>query len=101
MPIDQLEGGLSREIEAIRQPLLYAAAQFAAAVDYPDEDIAICRRRACAATLTQAKNACQALLDGAGSGRIAKEGLRCTLAGRPTSGSRRCSTRSPAPSAPS
>lgn len=84
--IDQLEGGLSREIEAIRQPLLYTAAQFAAAVDYPDEDIADLSEESLRATLTQAKNACQALLDGAGSGRIAKEGLRCTLAGRPNVG---------------
>lgn len=33
--VSQLEGGLSRQIEQIRAPLLYTAAQFAAAVDYP------------------------------------------------------------------
>ena len=34
--LSQLEGGLSDAVESIRQPLLYALAQFAAAVDYPD-----------------------------------------------------------------
>lgn len=38
--VSQLEGGLSRQIEQIRAPLLYTAAQFAAAVDYPDDEIA-------------------------------------------------------------
>ncbi len=84
--MNQLEGGLSREIEAIRQPLLYAAAQFAAAVDYPDEDIADLSEESLRTTLTEAEKACQALLGGVGSGRIAKEGLRCTLAGRPNVG---------------
>ena len=84
--INQLEGGLAREIERIRQPLLYAAAQFAAAVDYPDDEIADLSEESLRKTLSEAEAACATLLANAESGRIAKEGLRCVLAGKPNVG---------------
>lgn len=84
--VSQLEGGLSRQIEQIRAPLLYTAAQFAAAVDYPDDEIADLSEEGLHITLTEAVSACDTLLAGADSGRIAKEGLRCILAGKPNVG---------------
>lgn len=84
--VSQLEGGLSRQIEQIRAPLLYTAAQFAAAVDYPDDEIADLSEEGLRDTLTAAVSACDTLLVGADSGRIAKEGLRCILAGKPNVG---------------
>lgn len=52
--VSQLEGGLSRQIEQIRAPLLYTAAQFAAAVDYPDDEIADLSEAGLRDTLTAA-----------------------------------------------
>lgn len=84
--ISQLEGGLSYEIEQIRAPLLYAQAQFAAAADYPDDDIADLTRSELHTMLCGAFSACKKLLDSAHSGTIAKQGLRCVLAGKPNAG---------------
>ena len=84
--VNQLEGGLAHEINKIREPLLYTAAQFAAAVDYPDDEIADLSEESLRVALTEAVDACTGLLGSANQGRIAKEGLRCVLVGRPNVG---------------
>jgi len=84
--INQLEGGLLNEIEKIREPLLYVSAQFAAAVDYPDDEIADLSEESLEKTLKDALDKCEKLIDGADVGRIVKEGIICVLAGRPNVG---------------
>ena len=84
--LSQLEGSLANAIEDIRQPLLYALAQFAAAVDYPDEDICELDYESAAKVIDECTQKCDALLSGAHDGRIAKEGICCVLAGRPNVG---------------
>lgn len=84
--LHQLEGGLFNEINKIREPLLYAEAQFGAAVDYPDDEIADLSEESLRNTLNKTIDMCTELLDNAESGRIAKEGIRCVLAGRPNVG---------------
>ncbi len=84
--INQLEGGLMHEIEKIRQPLLYVSAQFAAAVDYPDDEIADLSEQSLEKTLKAAIDGCEKLIEGADVGRIVKEGIICVLAGRPNVG---------------
>lgn len=84
--INQLEGGLMHEIEKIREPLLYTSAQFAAAVDYPDDEIADLSEESLEKTLKDAIDSCEKLIEGADIGRIVKEGIICVLAGRPNVG---------------
>ncbi len=84
--LSQLEGSLSEAVENIRQPLLYALAQFAAAVDYPDEDISELDEDALLNILDGSIKKCDELLAGATDGRIAKEGISCVLAGCPNVG---------------
>ena len=60
--LNQLDGGLMYEIEKIRGPLLYASAQFAAAVDYPDDEIADLSEESLSKTLTDAINMCGELI---------------------------------------
>ena len=84
--INQLEGGLMHEIEKIREPLLYASAQFAAAVDYPDDEIADLSEESLRETLISAIDMCTNLLSDTDLGRIAKDGALCVLCGRPNVG---------------
>lgn len=84
--LSQLEGSLFDAVEEIRQPLLYALAQFAAAVDYPDEDISELDRTSAEKMVCECIEKCNKLLSGAHDGRIAKEGICCVLAGRPNVG---------------
>ncbi len=84
--LHRLDGGLLYEIEKIREPLLYVSAQFAAQVDYPDDDIADLSEDSLRKTLTNAIDMCSSLLNSAESGRIAKEGIACVLSGRPNVG---------------
>ncbi len=84
--LNQLEGSLYDKIEEIREPLIYALAQFAAAVDYPDEDISELTEQKLASILEECLAKCDLLLDSATDGRIAKEGILCVLAGKPNAG---------------
>lgn len=84
--LSQLEGSLYNAVEDIRQPLLYALAQFAAAVDYPDEDISELDESSLENILNECLEKCDVLLAGANDGRIAKEGICCVLAGSPNAG---------------
>lgn len=84
--VNQLEGGLMHEIDEIREPLLYVSAQFAAAVDYPDDEIADLSEESLRETLIKTIDMCTRLLDDADLGRIVKEGIVCVLCGRPNVG---------------
>ena len=84
--IAQLDGGLARRIDEIRQPLLYCCAQFAAAVDYPDDEIAELTDTTLAEILEQAIAACDHLLATAHDGCMAKNGIACVIAGKPNTG---------------
>ncbi len=84
--IAQLDGGLQRRIDEIRQPLLYCCAQFAAAVDYPDDDIAELTDAALAEILEKAVADCDRLLATAQDGCSAKNGIVCVIAGKPNTG---------------
>lgn len=84
--LSQLEGSLYNAVEDIRQPLLYALAQFAAAVDYPDEDISELDEASLESILDKCIEKCGQLLAGAKDGRIAKEGICCVLTGCPNVG---------------
>lgn len=84
--IAQLDGGLQRRIDTIRQPLLYCCAQFAAAVDYPDDDIAELTDEALADILKKGIEDCDSLLATAHDGCAAKNGIVCVIAGKPNAG---------------
>lgn len=84
--MNRLEGGLMYEIDKIREPLLYTSAQFAAAVDYPDDEIADLSEESLRKTLTDAIDNCKRLISGADCGRIARDGVVCAIAGRPNVG---------------
>ena len=82
----QLDGGLSRRVDALREGLLHVEALIAYDIDFPEEDdgaLAAGRvERACDDALRQL----EALLAGAAAGELAREGAVVVIAGPPNAG---------------
>lgn len=85
----QREGHISRLIANIRSRLLDILAQMAVDIDYPDEDdenIGGSSTADNAALLLTAAADVEALLETSATGRIAREGIRIVIAGKPNAG---------------
>lgn len=82
----QLEGALSRRVEAIYTRLVDLMAHFYAVLDYPDEDIDAFRRETIASALQEAQAELQALLQSYQRGRQLRSGLPCVILGKPNVG---------------
>ena len=84
--LDQMEGGLSGLIRATRQNLLEQLVQIAVNLDYPEEDIEEITYKKLAEEIDTAKREIETLLTTAETGRMIRDGLRVTIAGRPNVG---------------
>lgn len=82
----QLEGSLSKEISAIRQKLVHLAAQMQVTIDYPDEDLEDITIDDIRVTAAECRDRARKLLATADSGRIIREGIRVSIAGKPNVG---------------
>ena len=80
------EGATFRALQAVKADLLAVAAQAAAYVDYPYEDIPELRPDALADTLSAAENALTKLLSTFDAGKILREGLDTVIVGSPNVG---------------
>lgn len=84
--LHQLDGGLSRQIEALRDQLLNVEALLAYDIDFPEEDHGPLNR----GRITEAANAVQAslkgLLDTAPATELVRDGAIVVIAGRPNVG---------------
>ena len=80
------EGATHRRLQAIRELLLPAAAQFAAYVDYPDDDIPELSPDVLGAVLEQAARETAALLATFDAGRVLREGIDTAIVGCPNVG---------------
>ena len=81
----RLEGGLSRRLTAVREDLLAAAAALGAAIDF-SEDVGEAVPDHAAERLERAARELAALLATYETGRLASEGWRIALLGRPNVG---------------
>lgn len=84
--VEHLRGGLSKEIEEIRQELLGISAQVMASIDYPDDEIEELLPENLMKTLRQQRARIGKLLSSFGTGRIIKNGLAVTIVGKPNAG---------------
>jgi tRNA modification GTPase len=84
--LEQLKGGLSKEIERIRQALLNILVVLEANIDFPDEDIKQQEMAAVSKDLTVARGRLNKLLDSAKTGRILREGIHVVICGKPNVG---------------
>lgn len=80
------EGHLAKQMDEVRAELTAMAAQFAAFVDYPDDDIPDLEPAAMTAVLTGALKRVNALLATFDAGRVLREGVDTVIAGRPNVG---------------
>lgn len=84
----QREGRLSEQIRVIRSRLLDVLAQMAVDIDYPDEDYGE-ETEIYAEVISQLREAVSSvriLLDTADTGRVAREGARAVIVGKPNAG---------------
>ena len=82
----QLKGRLGTEISEIRESLRDVLAQMAVNIDFPDEDIEQVESQRFCEDLSKVKQKVQNLLDTCDNGRIAKEGIRVAIVGKPNVG---------------
>src|SRR5581483_2255336 len=82
----QLQGGLSRAVGGIRRDLLGALAVLEAAIDHPDEDLPALRPGTIRAELEASDRRLAARAATHRAGRLAAEGARVSILGRPNVG---------------
>jgi tRNA modification GTPase len=83
LALDQLGGGLSREVRRLREQLLYPLAYVTALTDFPEDDVPTDEL---GAPLQAALAEIGRLLAGADQGVIVRQGARAALVGRPNAG---------------
>ncbi len=81
--MQQLDGGMSSRVRAIRHKLVEALAHVEASLDFPDDEIPALD---VAAVLQQAREQIEALLAQADEGLVYREGVRTAIVGRPNVG---------------
>jgi tRNA modification GTPase len=84
--VDQMAGGLSRSVAAIRDEVMALFAQLEAAIDFAEDDVPPLAREEIVHRVQEAATAVAALLSTSETGRIYREGLRVALVGRPNAG---------------
>ena len=80
------EGGIFRRLAAVKESLLGVAAQFAAYIDYPDEDIPAPDTAQWRHVIETAIRTVENLLATYDAGRILREGVDTAIVGRPNVG---------------
>lgn len=86
LAVRQLDGGLSRRIEELRQQLLELEAQLAYDIDFPEEDDGPLSRDRIGSTAQQLLRALNELLTTGSQGALVHDGALVVLAGAPNTG---------------
>lgn len=84
--LHQIEGGLSRKVESLREQLLELTALMSYDIDFPDEDDGPISPEQLQGLLGQLEREMDSLLATAPTGERLREGALVVLAGRPNSG---------------
>ncbi len=83
---EQLEGGIGRRTEALREDLIALTAHLEAWIDFPEEDIDPDTGEQFQVRIAAVRAAAAGLLATAEQGRILREGVRTVICGRPNAG---------------
>lgn len=86
LALDQLEGGLSRHLDALRKDLVDLLAHVEASLDFADEEVPPLPAQALAARIDGLLTRVRDMLDTAPRGRLLRDGLRAVLVGKPNVG---------------
>jgi tRNA modification GTPase len=83
MALQQLEGGISRQVQHVRTNMIKALAHLEAELDFPEDEIPSLD---VASTLAEARAQIEALLQQANQGLVYRQGVRTAIVGRPNVG---------------
>ena len=86
LALRQLEGNLSRSVNAVREILLMLAADCESRLDFPDEELEWDSKEILLDKLQEAQEQVQKLIDSGHAGVVLQQGVRITLAGKPNAG---------------
>lgn len=84
--LSQLQGGLSRRVRDLREPVFDLLVRVEASLDHPEEDLPSLERSEVLARLEYSRSAVSALAATFRQGRIVSEGARICIVGRPNAG---------------
>ncbi len=84
--IKQLEGGLSKEISAIKQEILDVMVNIEVAIDYPEYDVEEVTNNEIINMLDSVENKLNKLEKSFDNGKILKEGIKTAIIGKPNAG---------------
>lgn len=84
--VQQLEGRLLREVREMKEEILDMTASIEAVIDYPDYDIEEETYAKMDAAAERLLRRMDALLEGAGRGKIIRDGLQTVIVGKPNVG---------------
>lgn len=84
--IDQLQGGLSEKITALRDRLTELCAHIEAYIDFPEDDIEITSKEGMLTSIRTIEKELQSLLQSYEEARFFREGLSTAIVGRPNVG---------------
>jgi tRNA modification GTPase len=84
--IEQLSGGLSDKIKAIRRELIEILAHIEAEIDFVDEDIPTDSHKKLIDKIDRVRKELQVIIDDSGKANFFREGIKVTICGRPNVG---------------
>jgi len=84
--LEQLKGGLSKEIDKIRQALLNILVILEANIDFPEEELKTQDMAGLSQELAAVRQQLNRLLDSAKAGRILRDGIHVVICGKPNVG---------------
>jgi len=84
--VNQMQGALSREIQAVRDDMLDLLARIEVTIDYPEDDIENMVEDEIRIRLKAAREKCHMLLESAHQGRLIREGIKTVIIGKPNVG---------------
>ena len=84
--INQLEGGLSKEIKRIKKEILDVITQIEVSIDYPEYDIQEVSNNKALMSLNKIEQSLMVLRKSFDNGKIIKDGIKIAIIGKPNSG---------------
>ena len=84
--VSQLEGKLSKKVEAIRKMILDVLVEVTVNIDYPDEDIEYITYENLEKNLSQIGDMIENILSTASAGRLVRDGIKVAIIGKPNVG---------------
>ena len=83
---EQLQGGLGRRINEIKDSVINTVSQLEASVDFPEEELEFEKRENILKGLSSQVEKIDSLLSTERTGKILREGLTCSIVGKPNVG---------------